>query len=329
MVALCVWAACYHTPVGALGRRIIAWSIGIKGPTKPLLAYYGGGSTDSGYAFAPRALPNNLAPGGDLAPQIALGTGVHASWFELPEDQRVSAVEEAKAAGISRRALEDPKMGPGHMARLVDVLRPKLGDSNDAAVLAVMCGREPARYALERATAEGGEVTFQTIARHLPPEFEERAARAAQALALSTAYALSWPVSSRFPITSPFGERDHPTLGGRRIHQGVDVSMPIGTPVHATSAGTVRRVSEDSINGKLVVLDHGNGVTTSYCHNSIVLVALGDRVERGHLITRSGNSGRSTGPHLHYQLELGEEPVDPLQFRSSRKAPLVSTPTPL
>ena len=65
------------------------------------------------------------------------------------------------------------------------------------------------------------------------------------------------------------------------------------------------------------MLDHGRGVTTAYCHNSELVVAVGQRVERGQLVARSGNTGRSTGPHLHYQLELAARPMDPLKFRTS------------
>jgi murein DD-endopeptidase MepM/ murein hydrolase activator NlpD len=78
----------------------------------------------------------------------------------------------------------------------------------------------------------------------------------------------------------------------------------------------VRRAGEDSANGRAVVLDHGGGVTTIYCHNGEILVREGQRVERGQIIARSGNSGRSTGPHLHYQLDLAGAPVDPLRYRA-------------
>jgi murein DD-endopeptidase MepM/ murein hydrolase activator NlpD len=96
----------------------------------------------------------------------------------------------------------------------------------------------------------------------------------------------------------------------------VDLAVPFDTEIRASGAGIVRRASEDDVNGRVVILDHGRGVTTAYCHNSALLVAVGDRVERGQVIARSGSTGRSTGPHLHYQLELGHEAVDPLRFRT-------------
>jgi murein DD-endopeptidase len=117
-------------------------------------------------------------------------------------------------------------------------------------------------------------------------------------------------------VSSPFGYRTHPVLGTRKLHTGVDLAVPVGTPVLAVEAATVRRASQDAINGKVLILDHGRGVTTAYCHNSELLVRPGQRVALGEPIARSGNTGRSTGPHLHYQLELSAQPVDPLRFRS-------------
>ena len=110
--------------------------------------------------------------------------------------------------------------------------------------------------------------------------------------------------------------REHPLLGGRRLHAGVDLGVMKGAPVRAVADGIVRRASTDGVNGRILVVDHGGGVVTSYCHNDELLVGDGDHVRRGQMIARSGNTGRSTGPHLHYQLDLAGEPVDPLRFRA-------------
>ena len=77
----------------------------------------------------------------------------------------------------------------------------------------------------------------------------------------------------------------------------------------------MRRASEDAVNGRVLVIDHGHGVTTAYCHNSRLVASEGAEVKRGQVVSRSGNTGRSTGPHLHFQLALLETPVDPLAFR--------------
>jgi murein DD-endopeptidase MepM/ murein hydrolase activator NlpD len=112
--------------------------------------------------------------------------------------------------------------------------------------------------------------------------------------------------------------REHPITGSPRLHAGVDLGTPRGTLVRAVEAGVVRRASSDEVNGRILVIDHGRGVATLYLHNDELLVANGDRVSRGQAIAHSGNTGRSTGPHLHYQVDLAGQPVDPLQFRGER-----------
>jgi murein DD-endopeptidase MepM/ murein hydrolase activator NlpD len=112
-------------------------------------------------------------------------------------------------------------------------------------------------------------------------------------------------------------------LGGRKLHAGVDLGVPVGALVRATGAGIVRRASSDGVNGRILVLDHGRGVVTVYCHNEALLVHDGQRVEKGQPVAHSGNSGRSTGPHLHYQLDLAGQAVDPLRYRASK--PKVAT----
>jgi murein DD-endopeptidase MepM/ murein hydrolase activator NlpD len=139
---------------------------------------------------------------------------------------------------------------------------------------------------------------------------------AALALSLSTAFTLVWPVPDLTEVTSPFGMRNHPILQGERLHAGIDLSVREGTPIIAAGPGVVIRAGETRVNGRYLVIDHGHGVTTAYLHNSKVLVVEGQRVNAGTFVSLSGNTGRSTGPHLHYQLELSQQPVDPLFFRA-------------
>ncbi|MFN7130439.1 MAG: M23 family metallopeptidase [Myxococcales bacterium] len=143
-----------------------------------------------------------------------------------------------------------------------------------------------------------------------------RAAERTQARA--KAYALAWPLPPETRLSSRFGPRRHPVLGEERLHRGVDLSVPIGTTVRAAAAGTVRVARESKVNGRMVVVDHGDGMRTSYLHNDELLVKRGDRVARGDAIALSGNTGRTTGPHLHYQVELAGEVVDPLALRRPR-----------
>jgi len=121
-----------------------------------------------------------------------------------------------------------------------------------------------------------------------------------------------WPVSPRWPITSTFGDRVHSVLAGRRFHSGVDIGVPQGTVIHASLRGTVDGAREDRINGRYVVLDHGDTLASVYCHASVLLVEDGQQVERGEAVALSGSTGRSTGPHLHYGLRIGRTWLDPV-----------------
>ncbi|MFZ5472080.1 MAG: M23 family metallopeptidase [Myxococcota bacterium] len=311
--ALCLWAAAYHTPVGAGVRGVGGRLLGVKSSAQPLLAYYSGGVYSAHEVKTPLEppMPAQLAAASaELSRSEGLGYGVWAVWSQLSFEQRRSFA----ASGLDSATLLDPLSGPDQMTRLVGDASRKWG-SEEVAVLSLFGGQEPARYASERARAEGSGLTLDELARHLPPGFDEQVGLASQAMALGTAYALSWPVPAWAKVTSPFGMRQHPLLGGRRMHTGVDLGVPTGTLVRAVERGVVRRASEDHVNGKVLVVDHGRGVTTAYCHNSALLVVPGQQVEKGQIIARSGSTGRSTGPHLHYQLELGGMPMDPFLFK--------------
>ncbi len=121
-----------------------------------------------------------------------------------------------------------------------------------------------------------------------------------------------WPVRGWF--TSAFGWRHNPVLGTEKLHAGIDIAAPRGTPVIAPADGHVVFAGWSASYGNLVVMDHGYGITTKYAHTSEMLVEVGDRVVRGRVIARVGSTGRSTGPHLHYEVHRRGAPVDPLQF---------------
>jgi murein DD-endopeptidase MepM/ murein hydrolase activator NlpD len=318
VAALCLWVAAYHTPAGALARRFGAWALDVKSSARPLLSYYEGGADDLYLPDERLQLPPQLAQLHGAVPDgAALGYGAFSTWQQLPAAERAPAKDLALRYGADPGLLDDAEKGPLELAKVLRAAKVELG-TEDAAMLAVMCGYEPARYARDRARAEGGSAELGLLLRQLPPEFEDRGVRAATGLTLATAFSLAWPVAERAPITSGFGMRDHPILGMRKMHTGVDISVPQGTEVRAVAAGTVRRASEDAVNGKVLVIDHGRGVTTAYCHASELLLPVGARVERGAVIALSGSTGRSTGPHLHYQLALADSPVDPLRFRPVR-----------
>jgi murein DD-endopeptidase MepM/ murein hydrolase activator NlpD len=122
-----------------------------------------------------------------------------------------------------------------------------------------------------------------------------------------------WPVAGQ--LTSPFGEREHAMGGGgAQFHAGIDISVPPGTPVLAAQEGTVAFAGYNGAYGKVVKLDHANGFSTLYAHNSRLLVYVGQTIEAGQVICLSGSTGRSTGPHLHFEVHKDGWPVDPLPY---------------
>ena len=123
---------------------------------------------------------------------------------------------------------------------------------------------------------------------------------------------LAAPVNA--PITSDFGWRIHPIYGTSRLHAGTDFGVDEGTPVHAADGGVVVEAGWISGYGYTVIIDHGNGMSTLYAHNSDVAVSPGQTVSKGQVVSYSGNTGGSTGPHLHFEVRINGEPTDPMGY---------------
>jgi murein DD-endopeptidase MepM/ murein hydrolase activator NlpD len=122
-----------------------------------------------------------------------------------------------------------------------------------------------------------------------------------------------WPVAGR--LESGFGGRRNPFGGSSyEFHAGQDIDAPWGAPVVAGASGKVEFVGWQNGYGQLVILDHGRGLTTRYGHLSHIDVTQDQVVQRGDLLGRIGSTGRSTGPHLHYEVRINDEPVNPLQY---------------
>ena len=126
-------------------------------------------------------------------------------------------------------------------------------------------------------------------------------------------------IPSRMPVdnlrmTSEFGMRWHPVLGGRRQHAGVDLANPVGTPVHATADGVVGRADWFGGYGLCIDLEHGGSLETRYGHLSRLNVVAGQAVHKGDIIGFVGTTGRSTGPHLHYEVRVEGAAVNPIPF---------------
>lgn len=130
--------------------------------------------------------------------------------------------------------------------------------------------------------------------------------------ALAAATPSIWPVSGW--LSSAYGARTDPFNGGRDFHSGLDISADSGQPVRATADGVVAAARQNGNFGKLVVLDHGFSIGTRYGHLSRFAVIEGQRVRRGDVIGYVGSTGRSTSPHVHYELTLNGRPVNPLRL---------------
>lgn len=121
-----------------------------------------------------------------------------------------------------------------------------------------------------------------------------------------------WPVKG--PIASGFGYRYHPILHKQKFHNGLDIAVPSGTPVLAADSGVVLVAGWRGGYGNYVAIDHGNGISSGYGHNSSLLVHEGEAVVRGQVIARSGSTGLSTGPHVHFEIRVNGDPVNPLSY---------------
>ncbi|NJR65057.1 MAG: peptidoglycan DD-metalloendopeptidase family protein [Leptolyngbyaceae cyanobacterium CRU_2_3] len=115
-------------------------------------------------------------------------------------------------------------------------------------------------------------------------------------------------------MTSGFGYRMHPILGYTRFHSGVDFGVDYGSPIHAANSGVVIFAGWYGGYGQAIIIDHGKSVTTLYGHTSQLYVQEGDSIQQGQIIGAVGSSGLSTGPHLHFEVRVSGEPVDPLNY---------------
>lgn len=180
----------------------------------------------------------------------------------------------------------------------------------------------------DKATAEQMEADLQASSNAIRAMLQQRQAERAAAAAAAAAAAqqggssggggggwvqgtgqLSWPVNG--VITSDFGWRNHPIFGRQILHSGIDIGVDEGTPVHAADGGVVVYSGWMDGYGYAVVIDHGNGISTLYGHNSDLAVSEGQTVSKGTVIAYAGSTGNSTGPHVHFEVRVNGDPVDP------------------
>ena len=124
--------------------------------------------------------------------------------------------------------------------------------------------------------------------------------------------AMIWPITG--PITSEFGWRNHPIFGGQRFHSGIDIGGDYGMPIHAAQGGIVSHAGWIDGYGNTVMIEHGGGIVTLYGHNESLAVSVGQNVNQGDVIAYCGSTGNSTGPHCHFEVRSGGEPVSPFNY---------------
>ncbi len=127
---------------------------------------------------------------------------------------------------------------------------------------------------------------------------------------------VGWPAPGR--ISSSYGYREHPKYGDEKFHSGLDISVPLETPVKATADGIVSFAGWTPGGGYTIVVEHGHGFSTAYAHNKKTAVKVGQRVKRGDVISYSGSTGISTGPHIHYEVWKEGRHVNPNTFLTRR-----------
>jgi murein DD-endopeptidase MepM/ murein hydrolase activator NlpD len=268
--------------------------------------------------------PRWLLWGGLLAVLLAgaLLGGTWWDYFSLKHAQM-------QAASLERRVEEQRVVLETFEQRLAEVNREVGGWP--AMHVRVWSAFGPAPGTSSRGTGMGGSVAV------LPLVFASEAAALPQALAqLGSSVAESgqslralgrfmerarpvlmalpfrWPV--RGPLNSRFGMRQSPWTGEQELHRGLDISANRGTSVYAPASGTVHLAGVNGEYGKTVVLDHGHDLRSLYGHLQDIRVKPGDRVEPGQVIALTGNTGRTSGPHLHYEIQVRGQAVDPRQF---------------
>ncbi len=219
-----------------------------------------------------------------------------ADALDAERSLRARRVAVARAAAVAQREQTQVAAVREQHARFVDKAL-----AEEARVQAVLTSARDRRAEFERAAAANNAAsgTIEGILRARPSD-------------RSTAAVFRFPADG--PISSPFGQRMHPIFHEVRMHTGIDIGAGYGSPVRAAAAGTVVVAGYISGYGTAIVVDHGGGLATLYGHLSRLGVHVGSRVTGGQTIGAVGNTGNSTGPHLHFEVRVNGTPVDPMKY---------------
>lgn len=246
---------------------------------------------------------------------------------------RVDRTSAPRFAGLAGNANLDPstrlafvdrsldRIESGQMTTLaaVDRVATEAADRN-AAILADV-GLDAAKLTARGPTSNVGGPFVPLDVGSAASAFDRAVARASRDVAfaaklrtLMSYVPLGEPLAGEPRVASPFGYRIDPFLGRPALHTGVDLVEPYGADIRATGAGQVVHAGPMAGYGLLVEIDHGDGLASRYAHLSEIRVSEGDAVEKGAVVGQLGSTGRTTGPHLHYEVRIDSEPVDPERF---------------
>lgn len=226
-----------------------------------------------------------------------------------PTPAAVATGQDATALGGQSHASADPSATGSGRTSSSRGQSPRMGlVSENSQHIAAMEASLPLRMDALVELIDEAEVRLARI----EPDKRTSADQIEQEMKLLAAAPHAWPVDGKIDVSSNFGYR---TLNGvREFHEGIDVAVWYGTPVKATKDGTVTRSGWLAGYGWVVEIEHEMGFSTLYAHNSRLLVKVGDEVKAGDVIAKSGSTGNSTGPHVHYEIQLYGNPMDPLKY---------------
>ena len=227
---------------------------------------------------------------------------------QVSESKAAIKVQRAKTKKLRATVQSETAVISARTAQTRDVRDELVGAKNDLSTTKQQKLQDISHLNADE-QAEAGEIdALQAASAQLTARIQAAQAhrQAGSPNATPSSSGLIWPVNG--PITSPFGWR------WGRMHQGIDIGVGYGTPIHAAASGTIIYCGWEAGYGNLVVIDHGGNLATAYGHQSSIAVACGQQVNQGDVIGYVGCTGHCFGPHLHFEVRINGEPVDPLGY---------------
>ena len=234
------------------------------------------------------------------------------SYFINNDLRLIDEIQSTKLEIKSRHSsIESKRRQEEHHFKEIEVLQKQAArEQRKMSVKVVRTKQELTKIQQDRVRLEKALEEYEQTSREIEAAIRQDE-RKGSGDALGTGHMI-WPARGR--LSSGFGWRYHPVLRKKKFHNGQDIAMPTGTPLMAADSGVVLVSGWKGGYGYFVAIDHGNGISTCYGHNSRLLVKVGDKVMKGQPIALSGNTGLSTGPHVHFEVRRNGTPINPIPF---------------